>query len=285
MLERPREEHRLRARHRLELGAVVAEADDDGAGVDALERLEEHVDALVPQELPEVDDGRRVAGQERGEPLRVALVGEALVRVVGVRGVLPSLGDEPGERLVATSRPPLCDVDSGWHLVHVVDVVADLTHDPPDVRRPDEDRRRTPENLVAPPLELGASAHRVLELRAVGLDGVLRTRRPADRATEQHVVAEQKVGGQPGGDRRRVRADPAIELLARAVLQKLHAVPVVAVEHEDREEPADVRPDDVRPAQVVSLRVRLLAEDGDVVAAPGPLAGELARVYVRSRSA
>jgi predicted Rossmann-fold nucleotide-binding protein len=38
VLERPREEH-VRSGHRLQLGAIVAEADDHGPGVDALERL------------------------------------------------------------------------------------------------------------------------------------------------------------------------------------------------------------------------------------------------------
>src|SRR5436853_5879235 len=42
--------------NRLELSAVVAEADDHRAGVEALEGLEEQVDALVADQLAEVED-------------------------------------------------------------------------------------------------------------------------------------------------------------------------------------------------------------------------------------
>ncbi len=63
-------EQRPRRRGRLELRPVVAEADDHGAGVEALERLEEDVDALVVEELAEVDDRRLVAGEERRERAR-----------------------------------------------------------------------------------------------------------------------------------------------------------------------------------------------------------------------
>ena len=59
----------------LELGAVVAEADDHGPRVDLAERLEQDVDALVAEELPEVEDRRLVGGEERLEPLGVPLVG------------------------------------------------------------------------------------------------------------------------------------------------------------------------------------------------------------------
>ncbi len=67
VLERPGEE-RARRRGRLELGAVGAEADDDEARVDPSHRLEQHLDALLLDQLPEVDDGRRVAREERREP-------------------------------------------------------------------------------------------------------------------------------------------------------------------------------------------------------------------------
>src|SRR5918994_3721321 len=84
VLERAGEE-RPRWRSSLELLAVVAEADDHGAGVEALERLEEDVDALVVEELAEVDDGRLVVGEELFEAFGVALVGLPLLRVPRVR--------------------------------------------------------------------------------------------------------------------------------------------------------------------------------------------------------
>ena len=99
VLERAGEE-RSRAGRRLERLAVVAEADDHGAGVDLLQRLEQDVDALVVEELPEVDDRRLVAGEERGEPLGVALVRQPLVRVAGVRRILraPPRAGRPAPR-------------------------------------------------------------------------------------------------------------------------------------------------------------------------------------------
>ena len=82
-----------------------------------------------------------------------------------------------------------------------------------------------------------------------------------------------------------VRLDPRVELLARAVLQQLHVVALVVVEHEDGQQPADVGPDDLGAAEVVALGMRLLAENGDVVTRARPLSRELARVDVRPRPA
>ena len=73
VLERAREERALRGQG-LELGPVVAEADDHGARVQLAERLEQHVDALVEEELAEVDDRRLVGREERLESVCVRLV-------------------------------------------------------------------------------------------------------------------------------------------------------------------------------------------------------------------
>ena len=83
MLERSGEERAWR-RDCLELGAVVAEADDDCAYVEPLQRLEEHLDALVLDELADVHDGRHVARERLLEARRVAGVGMALVAVLRV---------------------------------------------------------------------------------------------------------------------------------------------------------------------------------------------------------
>ena len=80
VLERPCEE-RVRAGEPLELLAVVAEADDHGAGVELPQRLEQHVNALVVEELPEVDDRRAIVGEELCEAIGVALVRQALARI------------------------------------------------------------------------------------------------------------------------------------------------------------------------------------------------------------
>src|SRR5581483_10149478 len=103
-------EERSGRRRRLERPTVVTEADDDGAGVDAVERLEEHLHAFVLDQLAEVDDGRLVTGEELREARRIAGIGMALVAVVGV---VPGLGDERGQRNAALLRTELVDVDAG----------------------------------------------------------------------------------------------------------------------------------------------------------------------------
>src|SRR5512133_2908395 len=87
-------------RHALQLVPVVAEADDHGAGVQAAERLEQKLDTLVVDELPEVDDRRPVAGEERLETLGVPIVRQALVSVVLVPRVLDGFADQAIERLL-----------------------------------------------------------------------------------------------------------------------------------------------------------------------------------------
>ena len=245
MLERAGEED-VRPSEALELLAVVAEADDHRARVDLAQRLEQDVDALVVEELAEVDDRRLRAGEERGEPLGVAVVGQALVLVPRVRRIAPCLLDEAGERLGARPRPPVVDVDPGRYLVDVLDVADDLVEHRADVFRADEDGSRLLERLPPPLGELGTPAQRVLELGAVRLDRERRSRRRSDRPAEEDVVGEDDVGRQVLAQRRGVRLDPALELLPRAVLDELHVVALVAVEHEDGQEPAHVRPHDAR---------------------------------------
>ena len=94
----------------------------------------------------------------------------------------------------------------------------------------------------------------------MGLHGVPRASRTTDRATEKHVVAEEEIRRQVLAHRSGVRLDPGVELVARAVLQELHAIPLVVVEHEDGKEPSDIGSYDRSAAEVVALRVRLLAE-------------------------
>ena len=282
VLERAGEEGPLGIGESLELFSIVAEAHDDGARVDALERLEKDVDALVQEELPEVDDGRLVARQERRETLGVPLVRQALVRVPRVRRVSSALGDEPGERLVTRARAPLVDIHARRHLAHAVDVAANLLQDFADVRRADEHGAGLREHGLPPRLELGPAAHGVLELGPVGLHGIGGAGGGAYGSAEEHVVAENEIGRKVLTDRGGIRLDPEVELRACAVLEELDVVALVVVEDEHREKAADVRPRHVRGAEVVPLRVRLLGEDGDVVPGPRPLARELTGVDVRA---
>ena len=227
----------------------------------------------------------RSSVEEGGEALGVPLVRQALLGVAGVRWIASSLGDESGERRAALLRHPFVDIDTGRDLVDVVDVPAHVLQHGADVRGADE-RGGGPLQAVSPPGGEGrVAAHRVLELGAVGLDGEARAARGTDRPAEQDVVAEDEVGRKVTDERTGIGLDPAVELVGAAVLHELDLVPLVAVEHEHGQQPADVRPDDRGSAEVVQLRPRLLAEDGDVVPGARPLTRELARVHVGARAA
>ena len=138
VLERAGEE-RVRACELLELLAEVAEADDHRTRIQLAERLQQHVDALVVEELSEVDDGRAIAGEKLGEALGVVLVGQALARIAGIWSVATRFLEQPGERLFARTRAPVVDVHAGRNLVHSIDVADDVLEHLPDVRRADED--------------------------------------------------------------------------------------------------------------------------------------------------
>jgi hypothetical protein len=97
------------------------------------------------------------------------------------------------------------------------------------------------------------------------------------------VVREEQVGRQQLPERGGVRLDVRLALRGREVLQEPRLEPLVAVEDEDRQKPlGQLRDDDPRAADVVPLRVALLADDGDVVARAAPLARERAGVDVRA---
>ena len=142
------------------------------------------------------------------------------------------------------------------------------------------------ERLPPPGLELRAAAHRVLELGAVRLDRVAQAARGADRAAEQDVVREHEVGRCELAQRGRVRLDVALALLEREVLEQPRLEPLVAVEHEHGQQAAGSSGRTTsRAAEVERLRMPLLADDGDVVPGPRPLARQRPRVDVRARSA
>ena len=106
------------------------------------------MDALVAEELPEVDDGRLVAGEERREPLaRSPRRGAARSRCPDSAGRAAPRRRARRSAVVARLRPPLVDVDAGRNLVHAVDVAAHLLDDLADVRRADE---RRPSRARAP---------------------------------------------------------------------------------------------------------------------------------------
>ena len=177
------------------------------------------MDALVAEELPEVEDGRRVVGEERLEPLGVPLVGETLVRVARVGRVGSALGEQPAERLVAgrgtnssTSTPGGTTwTRSTWPTTS--SSTSRMCSEPTKTASaPASDSRPHVRELAVP-------AHRVLELRAVRLDRVPGAGRRSDRPSEQDVVREDEVGRQVLAERGGVRLDVAFAL-ARGQLRQ-----------------------------------------------------------------
>ena len=179
----------------------------------------------------------------------------------------------------------LLDVDARRHFVHSIDVAHNLFQDVPDVLRPDEDRLGRGQTLATPAGEVGIAAHRVLELRPVGLH---HKRQPAgigDGSTHQHMVREHEIGGHLRAQRGSVERDVAVSLGSREVLQQLRLDAFVAVEHEDGQQTADVRAEHLRSPEVVALGIGLLANDDDVVTGAAPLTCECTCIDVRPRSA
>jgi uncharacterized protein (TIGR00661 family) len=116
----------------------------------------------------------------------------------------------------------------------------------------------------------------------VRLDDVAAAARRPDRPAEENVVDEDEIGRPMVAQGPRVRLDPGVELCARAVLDPLDLVAVVAVEHEHGQQPVHVRLDRVGAAEIKALWMRLLGEDGHVVSLAHPLTRQLARVDVRA---
>ena len=286
VLERPGEE-RARRRDRLELLPVVAEADDHRPRVER--RAAPRAAGGRPCCRAASRSRRRSARRPRGTPRaarRCPRPAAARSRSPGSAGRARASSSEPRERRVARLRArtrrrrrPAAPRARGRR----------GRRRPPAPRgcaRSRRRRRRRAASVSRPQaLELRVPAHRVLELRAVRLDREARPRSAPDGRPEQHVVREDEVGRQVLAQRRGVRLDVAVALGLREVLQQPRLEPLVPVEHE--------RPAAARRARAArpprrrgrTLRMRLLAEDDDVVARAAPLARERPRVDVRAGAA
>ena len=284
VLERAREEDAA-AGPALELDAEVPEPDDDRTRVDPVERLEQKLDALVLDQLPEVDDGGLIAREKGRKPLRVPLVGQSFLPVPWVGRVGAGLGKQVCERLVPALRAELVDVDAGRHLVDAFGDPRDLLDDAADVGRADVDRLCGFQAVPPPPLELGPAAHRVLELGAVRLDPERPAEVRADRSAHQDVVREDEAGGAEvaeGGD---VRLDVGGPLGGREVLEEPRLEPLVAVEDERGQQASrQLRPDHLGSRKVVPARVALLADHRHLVPGEAPFPRQGSGVDVRARS-
>ena len=194
VLERAREE-RARAAAASSSARKSPKPTIDRPRVEAAQRLEQQVDALVVEKLPEVDDGRarRLRGTRRAArrcPRREAA--RSRCRDSAGRGEPPRAARRAPRR---AAGPELLDVDAGRHLVDAIDVADDLLEHVADVRGADEDGLAPGERLSPPCRELGIAAHRVLELGAVSLDARSAPGRCAHGTAEEHVVREDQVGG------------------------------------------------------------------------------------------
>ena len=285
VLERAREEDAVGIRCAFELLPVVAEADDHRPRVDAAQRLEQDVNALVVEQLPEVDDRGLVSGKEGCEALGVPLVRQALVgvpRVLAGRAAhsatRPASASSRGRGLHSSMSTPggTSCTRSTWPTT---------SSSTPRMWAEPTKTASAPASAALPhAASSGLPRIEYSSSEPCALTDVRRSGRGGDRPAEEDVVREHEVSGQSLANCGGVRLHPPVELVARAVLEQLDLVALVAVEDERRQQPADVGPDDLRPAEVVQLRVRLLAEHDHVVPRPGPLARELPRVHVRPRT-
>jgi hypothetical protein len=248
----------------------------------AARRREQHLYALLLDQLAEVDDSRLVAGEERREAIGVPVVGQALLGVAGVRRVAARLLDERGERLVARAQRELVHVDARRHLEDAVHVADDLLEDRADVLGTDVRRLGLRERLRTPPFELRTPPHRVLELGPVCLHAEGDAGRSAHGRAHQHVVREHDVRREQVAEDGGVRVDVGGLLGVGEVLEELRVQAGVAVHDEHGQKPGrQVDGHDARTGEVVLLRRALLAHDDDVVPGAAPLARDRLRVDVR----
>ena len=105
--------------------------------------------------------------------------------------------------------------------------------------------------------------------------------RGADGPAHDQVVREDELRRQVVPQGRRVHLYEVRPLLPAEVLDAACLEVLVAVDDEDREDRADVGAHDARAAEVVALRMGILAEDDHLVALPGPRTRQRARVDIR----
>ena len=167
--------------------------------------------------------------------------------------------------------------------MHAVDVSDHVLEHVADVLRADEDGPGSGKRLLSPVRELLVAAHRILELGAVRLDRVARAACGRHGPAEQNMVGEDEIGGQVLAKGLGVRVHVALALGGGQIGKAAHLESLVAIEDEDGQQAADVRPHDLGAAQVVLLGARLLREDDDLVAGVAPGARERTRVDVGAR--
>ena len=144
------------------------EPDDNEPGIDSTHRLEQHLHAFLLDQLPEVNDERPEPVEKRGQALRVAVVGQALV--AAVRCILAGLCEQVLKRCATVLQNEPVDVHAGRNVEHAVSVANHVCEHFANVLGANVGRVRARKGFPRPLAQLGAPSHRVPELGAVCLD-------------------------------------------------------------------------------------------------------------------
>ena len=91
------------------------------------------MNTLLFDQLPEVDDNRRVGRNEPLESRRVSLVRQPFLPVPGVRQIAARLVDQGGNSRFAGLGRPLVDIDARRYLEDILGVSTDLGEHGTDV--------------------------------------------------------------------------------------------------------------------------------------------------------
>ena len=222
-------------------------------------RLEQHLHALLLDQLPEVND-------ERPEPVEKAAARRCALPSSGRRssppfgGSLRGLCEQVLERCVTVLQNEPVDVHPGRNVEHAVSVANHVCEHFANVLGADVGRVRARKSFPRPLAELGAPSHRVLELGAVCLHAEGGAAGRSDGPAHQHVIGEHEIGRQQRAKRSRVRFDVRTSLGLGEVLEELRLEPLVPVHDEDGQQPPGRSTATVlRAAEVVLLRARVPA--------------------------
>ena len=194
MLERAREK-RARRRDRLQLVAIVAEADDHRLRVETARAPRAAGGRLVEDQLAEVDDGRHVA------PRRTRRSARRCPRPAADRSRCPDSAGRVRLPEQLAKAPPRAAAAGTRRRRRPAAPRARGRRARPRPRAPRgcapsrRTRPRAPRAIATPRGKLLVAAHRVLELRAVRLDDVARAGRRGDGSAEHDVICEDESAG------------------------------------------------------------------------------------------
>ena len=237
---------------RLECLPVVAEADDHRARIDVAQRLQQDVDALVVEELPEVDDRRLLVLRERPPAAR------RCPRPGAARSALPGFG---GSRRASSSSPASASARGrGRQSSTSTPGGTSWTRSTWPTTSCSTSRMCAEPTKTASACSSASLPHAPsaslprIEYSSSDPCALTANRAPLAAPTgppSRTWFAKTRSAGRCSRSAAAFALDPRVELGPRAVLDELHLVALVAVEHEHRQQPADVRPYGDGAAEVV----------------------------------